>query len=162
MNLTITTDASFSKTYNVGTYAFWISCKGGPFKKSGVLREMSRNSSHAEMKCICNALAFTLKLSPTITERVKSIHINTDSMNSIHLFSGDKEAIRRYKLTSKACLRVLAKYNELIKMLPGRKIIFTHIKAHTHTNTPAYYVNGWCDAEAKSWMHIKLNHLKTT
>jgi len=164
MNVTLTTDASFNVKHQIGTYAFYVSCKGGPFKMSGILRDQMKNPSQAEMKCICNAIAF-LNTKVELLANIKYVYINTDSMNSIHLFSGHQDEIRKYKLKTKSYLKILDKYNELVKKLKNtghcsKTIIFQHIKAHKHTNTPAHFVNQWCDDAAKEQMQIKLTQIK--
>lgn len=160
MNATLTTDASYSKKYQVGTYAFWISCRGGPFKKSGFLRNNSADPSQAEMKCIINALAYLLKQKEVI-ERTKNIYINTDSLNAIHLFSGDAKAIRRWGLNKKSYNKILAKYKEVMTHFKGKVIVFQHIKAHKSTATPAQWVNNWCDENAKEQMRIRLEQIQS-
>lgn len=153
MNATITTDCSFSNLYNVGAYAFWISSNVGPFRKSGILRKKCKTSTEAEMKCILNALTF-LHRQPELNLKVKTIFLNTDSMNAIHVFGNDGKKITKYELQRYVHLQ--KKYNDLISLLPGKEIILRHVKAHTNESSARRYVNDWADKEAKRQLGKKL------
>lgn len=154
MIITITTDASYSSKFNVGTYAFWITCNNGRYKISGQLKHPLHCSSQAEMKCICNAMQFVVN-NPNLFNPITRLIINTDSLNSIHLFTDDTAKIRRYKLNKKSHKNILKTF-KLIKEKIDKPIIFSHVKAHKHTNTPVNFVNDWCDKEAKAQMKLKL------
>ena len=91
MLVTINTDASFSNASKYGSYAFYIKSSLFCYKKANVLKEKCRDPTDAENKAIYNAIYFLLKMHG---KSVKSIIVNTDSLNSIHLFSGDKVAIK--------------------------------------------------------------------
>lgn len=158
MVVTICTDASFSQRYQVGTYAFWITCNTGRHKISGVLKHKLTCPSQAEMKCICNSLSYMRKY-PERFQIITRIVINTDSMNAIHLFTDDTAKIKKYGLNRKGDKAILEAYKNL-KHKIGKPIIFNHIKAHQHTNTPANYVNQWCDDQAKAEMSKLLIKLK--
>jgi len=163
MNVTVTTDASFSKKYNFGSYAFWITSNLGRIQRSGVLRDSLADSSQAEMKAICNALFFIFKHQEELYMKATNIYINTDSMNSIHLFTGDKKMIRKYHLLNrKSDKKIFEKfiYIEKLYHLRNKKIIFRHIKAHDGTATPDKYVHDWADQAAKAALQTKLNKLK--
>lgn len=79
-------------------------------------------------------------------------------MNSIHLFTDDTAKIKKYKLNKKSHKNILKVYKN-IKEKIGKPIIISHIKAHQHTNTPANFVNDWCDKAAKEQMKLKLDKL---
>lgn len=160
MNCTITTDASFSNKYGVGTYAFWIISNLGRHTKSGVLRTTSASASQAEMKCICNALYF-ISQKKDVMEKVKRIFINTDSMNAIHLFTQDTKAIQRWGLKKKSYKNIYQRYAIIAKAFEGKQIEYNHIKAHKSTSTPATWVNDWCDRAAKAEMNKKIISILT-
>lgn len=155
MNLTITSDASFSHKHEVGTYAFWASYNGGPYRTSGILRKKCKCPTEAEMKCILNALTWVTR-NPSLAG-VTHIFVNTDSMNSIHLFTENKKNIKRYGLHKHHHL--LVKFRDLKKTLPKTEIIFSHVKAHVSTETARQFCNEWCDTAAKREMNKKLTHI---
>lgn len=159
MLVTINTDASYSRKYNIGTFAFWIVSNEGRVKASGCFKNVLHNSSQAEMKCICNAIAMLSKT--PYKNKVTRIIINTDSMNSIHLFTQNKTAVHKFKLTRKSYNKIADAYFELLMThFPGVSIEFHHIKSHKTTNTPSTYVNQRCDDAAKEEMGKKINQLK--
>lgn len=155
MNCTVQTDASYSKLYQIGAYAYVIISDLGRYKTGGILKESSASASQAEMKCICNALHY-ITTNPELMAKVTRIHINTDSVNAIHLFTNDKKAIQRWGLSKKSYKNILKKYHEIRHILTGKAVIFDHVKAHTDKNDKRSYQNKWCDEEAKRHMSIAL------
>lgn len=161
MVVTINTDASFSRKYKVGSYAFWIKCNEFDIKKSGILRKKISRAENAEFRCIINALhnLFTQKTK----DRIGLIVINTDCMNVIHLINDDKLAMRKYDLGSWGRHMVLT-YNLLRskhKHLKTR-IEFRHVKAHKEIEEGREFMNDWCDKEAKKQLgdYIEKNYWK--
>ncbi len=156
MIVTITTDASFNKKLEIGTYAFWITSNEGRIKMSGKLRGKMMHSTHCEMACIVNALSVV-----TMQDWMKSVTriiINTDSMNAIHLFTKDKKAIKRYRLHANADFKkksisiVHHFHNTKMKFKFKNAFTFCHVRAHEHTDTARNYVNDWADRMAKEEM----------
>lgn len=152
MVVTINTDASFSRKYQVGSYAFWIKCDEFNISKSGMLRKKISRPENAEFRCIINAL-HTLFIQKT-KERIGLIVVNTDCMNVIHLINDDKEKIRRYSLGSWG--RHMVQTYMLLRIKHKHlktKIEFRHVKAHKEIEEGREFINDWCDKEAKK--HIK-------
>lgn len=156
MIVTISTDASFQRDHNLGSYAFWISSNEGRYQQYGVFKDPCLTPTIAETKCILNAIYYlaTLKL-PNITKLV----INTDSLNSIYILKGMQFEIEKYKLRrhkqhifKKRFDNMKKKYN-----IPEGLIEFRHVKAHTNTNDKRSYVNSWCDMMAKQ---VLTNHIQ--
>jgi len=143
MIVTINTDASFHPEYKFGTYAFWIVCDKFKITKSGYFKDKCLDPNDAEMKCIINAL-YTIKQHAS---EFNTLVINTDSMNSIHMFTKDFEKIKRYKLSKFSSHG--KKFSKLIKELGRPKFHLKHVKAHTEGKDSRSYVNNWCDTEAK-------------
>lgn len=159
MFITINTDASFSQKYKHGTYAFWIVSNKGKVTKSGSLRGITANPVCAEMKCIINALHYLHKHTDWLENKSKIV-VNTDCLNAIHVFSGNRANIRRYKLNAliythldKAMKKILAD----IRTGRNIKIEYRHVKAHQHTDNARHWVNEWCDLEAKKEMSLFLS-----
>ena len=159
MNVTITTDASYSAKHNRGTYAFYISSNAGRMSKSGELRKKCSSPSEAEMKCIFNALVF-LSQQEDIFSKCKDVHINTDSMNAIHIWKHDKVAIRKYRLKNLSKM-MHGPRMQIKKLFSGKKIFLVHVKGHDDTNMASRSrANAMCDAAAKVEMGILINKLE--
>jgi ribonuclease HI len=155
MIVTINTDASHSKLYNVGSYAFWIVSNQGKVAKSGLLKKHSQRPQESEFKCIINA--FHCLISQR-WDGVDKIIVNTDCLDVIHIMNNDVKKIKKYRLQWGNILRL-----KLLLQLKEAKmskipIEFRHIKSHVSTETPKQWVNDWCDKEAKT--HIR-KFLKT-
>ncbi len=158
MNVTVNCDASFSNKYSVGTYAFWIVSNLGRITGSGPLRKRCVDSTDAEIKCILNALAM-IAMNFDLMVHVKNIYVNTDSLNAIHLLSGDKEAIKKFRL--KKYNHLLMRYTLIMSKLKGKDIHFSHVRAHQDTDTKRSWVNDWLDKAAKDEMGLLLTKIKT-
>lgn len=147
MIVTINTDASFSPTHKIGTYAFWIVCNEGKIAKSGVLKKSLTRPEQAEFKCILNALHVVVNSN---LKGVTKIIINTDCLNVIHLANKNKKAIQKYRLASWGN-HLVSEMNRLMRTRGWVKVDleFRHVKAHVSTSTKRQWVNEWCDQEAK-------------
>ena len=146
MNVTINTDASFSKKHKRGSFAIWIVSHLGTVRKSGMLRTTTAEPWHAEMKAIVNALAL---LDKQKWIGIRKIFINTDCLNAIHCFTNDAENIQRWGLNRKSSKKIRAQYAEVAKHFSYAVIDFRHVKAHTATKDQRTWVNSWCDQMAK-------------
>ncbi len=158
MLTTINTDASYHSDYKIGAFAFWSISDQFKITKAGYFKQECKNPHEAEMKCIINAIAVTL----SANKNIRRIVFNTDSMNSIHVFTNDRANIRRYGLQWAAPLR--RQFNKYLKNYDrGRnrlKIEFRHVKAHTGNDDKRSYVNEWCDTQAKYYLWKRINQLK--
>lgn len=149
MNICVNTDASFNKKAQVGTWAYWIVSNSGRLHGSGALKKSCYDSTEAEMKAICNALTVITE-KPELMAKAKTIFINTDSMNAIHIFTDDKKAINKWGLKKKNYEIVRNLYRHLKnKKFLGKEIIFKHVKAHQGTDEKRTWVNNWLDHSAK-------------
>ena len=159
MNVTITTDASYSAKHNRGTYAFYISSNAGRMSKSGELRKKCDSPSEAEIKCIINALVF-LSQQHDIFSKCNDIHINTDSMNAIHVWKNDMVAIRKYGI-KKLSKKMHGPMMQMKKLFSGKKIFLMHVKGHDDENMASRSkANAMCDRVAKIEMGILINKLE--
>ena len=154
MIVTINTDAAWHSDTKIGGYAFWITCDEGRMMQSGVLKRRAGRPEIAEFKCILNALwvVGVKKL-----KNVSKIIVNTDCLNVIHLVTGDKKAIKLYKLYWGKYL--VKEYTLLLTKFKIKKSIvkFRHVKSHNGTETKREYVNDWCDRSAKEEMWKAVN-----
>lgn len=153
MIVTINTDASFSKLYQRGTYAFWIKSNKGKITKSGLLRNECSRPEIAEFRCIVNAMH---KLAEANWADITKVIINTDCMNVIYLIARDNKKIKRFGLFPWGS-DTLNKFESMVSsyrktFLKGVPIELRHVKAHVSTKSDREWVNDWCDKEAKRHM----------
>lgn len=163
MIVTVTTDASFNRKRNIGTYAFYIRSNMGLIQMSGQLRNKCDRPEEAEIKCIMNALVM-LSWHSEWMKYARKIIINTDCLNAIHILTNDTEKIRMYKLGKLRSRHKLYEKHTL-PLFNGKNIEFRHVKAHEHTNTARNFVNDWADKAAKEQMALyikKVENPKTT
>lgn len=152
MIVTINTDASFSPDYHIGSYAFWIVCDHERIKQGGLFKDPCINPSHAEFKCIINAIYILGNMN---YQGISKVIINTDSTDCIYLINGDPYKSIKYKDNDwrkglkKKFQHIISKFN--LGQIP---IECRHVKAHVSTNTKREYCNEWCDQEAKK--HLRL------
>lgn len=158
MNITITTDASFSSKYKRGTYAFFITSNLGRMSRAGALRKSCRSPSEAEIKCIINALMF-VKNNKELFDKCKNVYVNTDSLNSIHIWNGDKVAILKYRLRDLE-MKLVTNIKHIKKAFMGKHIELRHVKGHSGVNDKRSYVNEFCDKAAKTEMGILISKIE--
>lgn len=110
---------------------------------SGMLKGVVYSPDEAEMGAIANAVHYLFGQKWPLTRVI----VNTDSMNAIHVLTGDRKNIKKYNLIDKKYDLIrssIAKNTGL-----GFKIEYRHVKAHQGTGTKRQYCNEWCDQEAK-------------
>lgn len=144
-NCTITTDISLDEKLQVATYAFWISTNHGYFTMTGILKAKTNSTTHAETAAIGNALSFVIqKFGEGYFDNVR---VNTDSKGAKHAIDIRKKGIGEsvHALCSRA----------------GKDFRIVHVKGHTSKKQPRYYVNNWCDKQARKALNearTKLNY----
>lgn len=154
MNIVINTDASFSSKHKRGTYAFYINTNTDRISKSGALRKKCLCSSEAEIKTIINALAFVY-MDIELFSKCKTIHVDTDSMNALHLWKKDAVAIKKYRL-NKLNQQFAAKIQSAKDVFKDKKITLRYVKAHTNVN----FANDFCDKMARKEMSLLIKKLE--
>ena len=154
--VTINTDAAYHFKHKVGAFAYWIVSDYGRILMSGALKGKVSGPDEAEMQCIINAMH---TVSNQKFPDVRLIVINTDALNSIHVFGKNKAAIAKYHLKKYGPLR--DRFHKLSQKIGGTglSIKFKHIPSHVHTDTPRNWVNDWCDKNAKICLHQKIEGL---
>jgi ribonuclease HI len=147
MIVTINTDAAHDGRLKIGAFAFWMVSNQGRALHCGALKQKLKSADEAEMQCILNALHTLAKLKWNATKVI----VNTDSMNSIAVFMGDKAHINRWGL------HWAGKYRSLFQQIRNKlklkkvELEFRHVKAHDETSTTSRtWVNDWCDKQCKT------------
>lgn len=156
MIVTINTDASHDGRLKIGSFAFWMVSNNGRMLNAGPLKGKIESPDEAEMQSILNALHTLLRLK----WQPSKVIINTDSLNSIGVFTTDKRHIAKYGLHWGKKYKIL--FNSFRQKLKLGKadIEFRHVKAHDETSkTARSWVNEWCDKQCKEQLK-KLRLLK--
>jgi ribonuclease HI len=149
-NITINTDASFVYHRRAGGYAFWIVSDYGRCVQSGVLKGQVQCSVEAEVKSIGNAFAMLDKLNWT---NVNRIYVNTDCKPAMQFIqAGGKGRRDPLGLASRQTSTMIDQICRKFGINRGR-VIFRHVRAHTHVRSQRNYVNDWCDKESKN-IHV--------
>jgi ribonuclease HI len=143
--ITINTDASFSRRYEIGTYAFYIVCDLFKIHYGGILSQYLNDSKEAELMSIGNAIAALLQRKSLPICNV--LVINTDCTNAILDIRNKSSDTGRF---------VAKLYDKLYARLGCVKGDFRHVKAHTRDSASRSRANEWCDKEAKRWMGIAI------
>lgn len=162
MIVTINTDASYSNKFKVGAFAFWIVCNQGKVCRAGPLKGEIKDCHTAELMAITNALfVLSEKVKSGQIGRITKVIINTDSLRSIQILTGDKEAYYKYNLNRPYYKVVKTKFKGMKKkFFDGVVFDYRHVRAHTSTDTARSWVNDWCDKSAKEELGKILSTLK--
>lgn len=148
MNLTLCTDASFSHKHQIGTYAYWMVCEGQRLKWSGPLKGVVHDSTEAEMMCILKALK-RIQMDPLLSLKVKEILVNTDSLNSIWILTGNVKKMAKYRLPKPYHAELAKIFRHMRGLMGNVQVKFRHVKAHSGVDDKRSYVNEWCDQRCK-------------
>jgi len=149
MIVTINCDASYSNTYKIGAYAFWIVSDRFKILKSGKLKKKISHSRYAEYFSVLNALYV---LSKEDLSDIKKVIVNTDCMDVVDSINKNVTKWNKNYFS--------AYYPEFRRIIKGFPLIEArHVKAHTLKNEPRSYVNEWCDKEAKKWIHKMIKEI---
>lgn len=132
---TIICDASWCPNTKSGGWAVWITTSIGydanrkRIKRSGVFHEKPRGAEEAERWACYNGLWLAAQ------EGVKRALIQTDCLNVVQRRGPD--------------------WDQVTKFLGEMEIRWKHVKGHTDNPESRFYVNRWCDREAKRRMRIQ-------
>jgi ribonuclease HI len=156
MWVTINTDASFHPSAKIGGYAFWIVYNGIRIKAAGSFKEPAVDPTECELRCILNCLHVLGKTD----WHLSGVYLNTDSLNSIYLLTGNAEAYNRYNL--KRYKKYRKAFNKIAQSPRFKSVNFNlhHVPAHSDDNSKRTYVNNWCDEQAKAAMKAALQVIK--
>lgn len=146
MRVTIVSDASVCHLTHVAGYGFWAVSERGRHAGGGSFKGTVNGSSDAEMMAIVNALHVTLALG--IARAGDQVLIQTDSMHSIHLFTG----VCRKRKTLDAFAKMLNSF-ERLKANHNLTVEFRHIKAHTSDKAKRSRAQAMADQRAKQAMN---------
>lgn len=155
MIVTINSDASFSRTYKVGTYAYYIICDKFRYQASGFVKTDIGNPNEAEAASLANALHF-LKTNADKIGQISKIIVNTDSKAAIK--SINRKAA--HGSLFETCFLLFRELRIINKISPHGRPFYElrHVKAHVSKaeRKPRHHINEWCDKEARVQMGKRL------
>lgn len=128
---TVIADASFCPDTRAGGWACWVSHQGPAVKKAGRFHRLPKNSTEAEAWALLNGIWYAARLGAT--------HILGQSDCKMAMVS-----IERRKS---------------YKGIPFEELVLRHVKGHSRRTEPRFYVNNWCDREARKVMRKWRNEL---
>lgn len=140
MHVTINTDASYSMTHHVASYAVWLVSSHGRVVKSGQVEGEIWSSVVAEYKAILKGLELLVEQNYT---DVTKIVINSDCQPAMDVMRG-KNHRRWTEELHKETDRLLA----LLK-LDRSKVKCLHVPAHKPIESKRGFVNNHLDRLAK-------------
>lgn len=154
MVVSIFTDISIDRRNLQGGFAFYIGCRSGQIRRSGALKDASKEANTAEAHCIVNAL--TVLISSNL--RAKTINIYTDNTDVINCFYNAKlhQAVRGGQhFFNGVCEIKLAMAEYCVSRgmkVRDYKTAFSllHVKAHTGKDDKMSVINDWCDTESRA------------
>lgn len=133
MKATIITDASFCPKTKAAGWAVWISSdsmKG--VKQSGQFKVPPNTNTQAELWAAYNGMVLAYRLG------ARRLLIQSDCTT-----------------VGAALRRPNGKHGfaDIASLMPGASFEYRHVKGHTKLSAARYYVNRWCDENAR--LHMK-------
>lgn len=132
---TVITDASWCPNTKAGGWASWVTMSCGRIKKAGLFKDLAATPTQAELWAALNGIWFAVEAGAT------EILIQTD------------------------CQGVVDQINKAVipdmKHFTGITIVARHVKGHTEKEEARFYVNRWCDTEAKIHMRKQRANIRT-
>ncbi|WP_202208770.1 reverse transcriptase-like protein [Gluconobacter sp. Gdi] len=130
---TVIADASFCPMTHAAGYAFWISTNSGKVKHAGRFRRRPKTSFEAEYWAAFNGAKIAISV-----KDATYVLIQTDCLRVVQCINTNQGLI-----------------SLLRKKYPSVNIEARHVKGHTDNPDPRFYVNRWCDEEAKKHMRTE-------
>lgn len=149
ISFTINTDASYSKRYKRGAWAYWIRGDNNfHVKKAGMFPQKLHSPFIAELLTFEKALREIETVVKPEHRGACILFVNSDSLFVIHTLEG------RIKSKSGKNQPIIKAIQHAIK---DYKVVPRHVKAHTNDLSESRkWINDWCDKAAKEEMGKEL------
>lgn len=125
LKATVITDASYCPRTRAGGWAAWITSDEGRTQHAGCFKDLAKTPTEAELWAMLNGIWLAYEAGAT------EILVQSDCTGAVHLINSKCPETRLFK---------------------GVHIYARHVKGHTDIKEPRFYVNRWCDEEAKKHM----------
>lgn len=154
--LTVFADASFDQRSGIAAFAGWFRKAGSVHKISKVSDRRFRSSNEAELMALGAAVLVALRHQRTFGDGdfVVAKSDCTYAVEHLKNLNGGKTEAER---------RMVARVHETLKA-HRLKFYVRHVKGHSTLTEPRFYVNRWCDEEARRLMRaaVKQDRLEQT
>lgn len=147
--VTIASDISHDYDYKITTWACYIRHNGGLIQHSAQFNDYQIKTAHAETYALINALVIAAKNVPNWENSTVIIYNEIEHvLEPIKTKAGNVRL--RDKKRSEAILNVAIPILESAKAWEKRDIKAHYSKWKESTRRNAYFMNRWCDKEARS------------
>lgn len=136
ISATVIADASWCPYTKAGGWACWISSSHFKVQKTGLFHKLASTPTEAEKWAALNGLWFAHEAG------ARNILIQTDCLHVVNLINN--------------------KGLEDLDKFFGATIYAKHVKGHTHRPEPRFWVNRWCDEQAKIEMRKQRGRINTS
>lgn len=142
---TVITDASFCHETKASAWAAWVRVRSVryPIRASGNFKSVNCQSPfQAELFAAANGVALAIANGAT------TILVQTDCLEVVRVFNGKRSPLPK---------GVAQSFGKITKMIEQKEVRVTarHVKGHTRRDEPRFYVNRWCDKNAKKHMRTE-------
>lgn len=142
--LTVFADASFDHRSGIAAFAGWFRAAGNVHKISKVSERRFRSSNEAELVALCATVLVALRRQRSFGAGDFVVAKSDCTYAVEHLKSSTGG-------TTETERRMVARVHDTLKA-HGLRIYVRHVKGHTTLTEPRFYVNRWCDKEARRLM----------
>jgi len=142
--LTVFADASFDHRSGIAAFAGWFRSAGSIHKISKVSERRFASSNEAELVALGATVLVALRRQRSFSDGDFVVAKSDCTYAVEHLKSSTGG-------TTEAERRIVTRVHEILKD-NGLRFYVRHVKGHTTLTEPRFYVNRWCDEEARRLM----------
>lgn len=142
--LTVFADASFDHRSGIAAFAGWFRADGCVHKISKVSERRFASSNEAELVALCATVLVALRRQRSFGDG-DFVVAKSDCIYAVEHLKN------RTGGTTETERRMVARVHDILKG-HGLKFYVRHVKGHTTLSEPRFYVNRWCDEEARRLM----------
>lgn len=146
MSATIIADASYCSRTKAAGYAYWISADRGKHRGRGAPRIPPQDATVAELMAVVVGIVKATNLQ--LVCRGETVLIQTDCTSVVGLINGNRKAREGQEEEVFNFYRSHIKQYEL-------HVSARHVKGHTVRKEARFYVNRYCDSQAKKQMRLQ-------
>ncbi len=139
--LTVFADASFDHKSGIAAFAGWFRAAGRIHRISKVSKRRFASSNEAELVALCAAVLVALRRQQCFCDGDFVVAKSDCTYAVEHLMN-------RNGGTTETERRMVGRIHDILKA-HGLRFYVRHVKGHTTLAEPRYYVNRWCDEEAR-------------
>jgi ribonuclease HI len=139
--LTVFADASFDHKSGIATFAGWFRTADSIHRISKVSERRFRSSNEAELAALCATVLVALGRQRSFGEG-DFVVAKSDCTYAVEQLKNSTGG------TTETERRLVTRVHDILKTR-GLRFYVRHVKGHTTLTEPRFYVNRWCDEEAR-------------